>query len=112
MKEVNYWLTRFILEARRADGNLYPANTLYNISPTPKEGKKKKVENDEEKEENDEEGKETVFSLSCSVNIKHDKTRISFHFYCEILNNFWDFVCVCKCIKILSVMFEIQFRCT
>ena len=81
MKEVNYWLTRFILEARRADGNLYPANTLYNISPTPKEGKKKKVGNDvEEKEENDEEGKETAFSSSCSVNIKHGKTRISFHF--------------------------------
>ena len=127
MKEVNYWLTRFILEARRADGNLYPANTLYNISPTPKEGKKKKVENDEEeKEEIDEEGKETAFLSSCSVNVKHGKTRISFHFYCEVLDDFWDFVCVCvsvcfcvflcvsvcTCAKIMTVMFEIQFRCS
>ena len=47
------------------------------------------------KEENDEESKEAAFSYSCSVNIKHDKTSISFHFYCEILDNFWDFVCVC-----------------
>ena len=32
VKEVNYWLTRFVLETRRGDGNPYPANTLYNIS--------------------------------------------------------------------------------
>ena len=32
MKEVDYWLTRFILEARRVDDKPYPANTLYNIS--------------------------------------------------------------------------------
>ena len=96
MKEISYWLTRFILEARRADGNLYPANTLYNVSPTPKESKMKKVENDEEeREKNDEEGKETAFSSSCSVNIKHGKTRIPFHFYCEILDDFRDFVCMC-----------------
>ena len=32
MKEVNHWLTRFILETRKADSKPYPANTLYNIS--------------------------------------------------------------------------------
>ena len=30
--EVNYWLTRFILEIMKADGTPYPANSLYNIS--------------------------------------------------------------------------------
>jgi hypothetical protein len=32
VKEVDYWLTRFILEARRGDGKPYPANSLYNIA--------------------------------------------------------------------------------
>ena len=32
MKEVDYWLARFILEARRGDGKPYPANNLYNIA--------------------------------------------------------------------------------
>ena len=32
VKEVDFWLTRFILEARRVDGKPYPANTLYNIA--------------------------------------------------------------------------------
>ena len=32
VEEINYWLTRFILEVMRSDGNPYPANTLYNIS--------------------------------------------------------------------------------
>lgn len=32
VEEVDYWLTRFILETRRANGNPYPVNTLYNIS--------------------------------------------------------------------------------
>ena len=32
VKEVDFWLTRFILEARRADGKPYPANTLYSIA--------------------------------------------------------------------------------
>lgn len=31
-EEINYWLTRFILEVMRSDGKPYPANTLYNIS--------------------------------------------------------------------------------
>ena len=30
-KEVNYWLTKFILEARRVDGNPYPARIHYII---------------------------------------------------------------------------------
>ena len=30
--EVNYWLTKFILEIMRADGMLYPANSLNNIA--------------------------------------------------------------------------------
>ena len=50
--------------------------------PTPKEGKEKKLENDEEeKKENDEEGKQTASSSSFSVNIKHGKTSISFYFH-------------------------------
>ena len=32
MEEINYWLTRFILEVMRADGKPYPANSLYSIS--------------------------------------------------------------------------------
>jgi hypothetical protein len=32
VREVDYWLTRFVLEARRADGKPYPANTLYKIA--------------------------------------------------------------------------------
>ena len=32
MEEVNYWLTRFVLEAIRGDGKPYPANSLYSIS--------------------------------------------------------------------------------
>ena len=32
MKEINYWLTRFILEVMRADGKPNPANSLYSIS--------------------------------------------------------------------------------
>ena len=32
VEEVNYWLTRFILEVMRADGKPYPANSLYSIS--------------------------------------------------------------------------------
>ena len=32
VKEVDFWLTRFILEARRVDGKPYPANTLYSIA--------------------------------------------------------------------------------
>ena len=32
MKEVDYWLTRFTLEARRGDGKPYAANSLYNIA--------------------------------------------------------------------------------
>ena len=31
-EEVNYWLTRFILEAMKADGSPYPANSLYLIA--------------------------------------------------------------------------------
>ena len=31
-EEINYWMTRFILEVMRSDGKPYPANTLYNIS--------------------------------------------------------------------------------
>jgi hypothetical protein len=30
VKKVDYWLTRFILEARRGDGKQYPGNSLYN----------------------------------------------------------------------------------
>lgn len=29
--QLNFWLSRFIVEARRADGNPYPPNTIYNI---------------------------------------------------------------------------------
>ena len=32
VKEVDYWLTRFILEPRRGDGKPYPVNSLYNIA--------------------------------------------------------------------------------
>ena len=32
VEEINYCLTRFILEVMRSDGKPYPANTLYNIS--------------------------------------------------------------------------------
>jgi hypothetical protein len=32
VKKVDYWLTRFILKARRGDGKPYPANSLYNIA--------------------------------------------------------------------------------
>ena len=31
-ESINYWLTRFILEVMRADGKLYPANSLRSIS--------------------------------------------------------------------------------
>ena len=31
-EEVNYWLTRFILEVMKEDGTFYPANSLYNMS--------------------------------------------------------------------------------
>ena len=31
-EEINYWLTRFILEVMRGDGQPYPANTLYAIA--------------------------------------------------------------------------------
>ena len=30
--EADYWLTRFVLKARRGDGKPYPANSLYNIA--------------------------------------------------------------------------------
>ena len=29
---LDYWLSRFVIEARRKDGNPYPPNTLYNIT--------------------------------------------------------------------------------
>ena len=29
--ELNFWLSRFIVECRRYDGKLYPSNSLYNI---------------------------------------------------------------------------------
>ena len=32
VEEINYWMTRFILELMRSDGKPYPANTLYNNS--------------------------------------------------------------------------------
>jgi hypothetical protein len=32
VKKFDYWLTRFILEARRGDGKPYPANSLYGIT--------------------------------------------------------------------------------
>ena len=32
MEEVNYWLTKFILEVMRAGGKPYPAKLLYIIS--------------------------------------------------------------------------------
>ena len=32
VEEINYWLTRFILEVMRADGKPYQANSLYSIS--------------------------------------------------------------------------------
>ena len=32
VEEINYWLTRFILEVMKADGNPYPANSLFSIS--------------------------------------------------------------------------------
>ena len=32
VKEADYWLTRFILEARSGDGKPYPANSLYSIA--------------------------------------------------------------------------------
>ena len=31
-EEVNYWLTRFILEVMKEDGTFYPANSLWNMS--------------------------------------------------------------------------------
>uniref|UniRef100_A0A1X7V2F4 Uncharacterized protein n=1 Tax=Amphimedon queenslandica TaxID=400682 RepID=A0A1X7V2F4_AMPQE len=32
MTHLDEWLSKFILEARRQDGNKYPRNTLYNIA--------------------------------------------------------------------------------
>ena len=29
--ELDYWLSRFILEVRRKDGNCYPSNTLHQL---------------------------------------------------------------------------------
>ena len=32
IEKINYWMSKFILEIRRNDGNEYPPNTLYCIS--------------------------------------------------------------------------------
>ena len=29
--ELNYWLSRFVMEVRRSDGNPYPASTIVNL---------------------------------------------------------------------------------